>query len=320
MRLLLSSMILAAVAYAQQPQPQQYNRAAAVPEQGANLPAQPVGPNDLIAVAVYDAPELSRTIRIGADGFIRLPMLQQRIKAEGLYPADLETAIAQALREEQILVDPFVTVTIAEYHSRPISVAGAVKMPLIFQAEGPTTLLEAIARAQGLREDAGREILVSRSQPGEDGKPLVLTRRVSVRALFDATDPSLNLTLNGGEEVRVPEVNRIYVVGNVKKPGSFPVQDGAGTTVLQMVALSEGLMPFASKEAYIYRREPGGSKNEIMVPLDKIMSRKAPDVPLEGDDLLYIPDNKGKRLGIAALEKILLFGSTAGATALIYGR
>jgi len=312
----LPSMILVAVlvpapAAAQPPRP------AATAELGANLPVQRIGANDLVAVAVFDAPELTRTVRVDAGGFIRLPMLKQQVKADGLFPAALEDNIAKALRDEQLLVDPSVTVTIAEYHSRPISVSGAVKLPLVFQAEGPTTLLEAVARAQGLREDAGREILVSRSQPGDDGKPLVLTRRVSVRGLFDAADPSLNLTLNGGEEIRVPEINRVYVVGNVKKPGSFPVQDGADTTVLQMVALSEGLMPFASKDAYIYRREASGARNEILVPLDKIMSRKAPDVPLEGDDILYVPDNKGRRMTIGTLEKLLAFGSAAGA-AVIY--
>ena len=74
------------------------------PEVGANLPSQPVGPNDLIEVSVYDAPELSRTIRIAADGYLALPMLKQRIKADGLYPADLEAAISAALSEEEILV------------------------------------------------------------------------------------------------------------------------------------------------------------------------------------------------------------------------
>jgi len=310
-------MILVAVlplvpAAAQAPRP------AATPELGANLPVQRIGANDLVAVTVFDAPEFTRTVRVDADGFIRLPMLKEQIKADGLYPSALEGGIAKALRDEKFLVDPFVTVTIAEYHSRPISVSGAVKVPLVFQAEGPTTLLEAVARAQGLREDAGREILVSRSQPGDDGKPLVLTRRISVRGLFDAADPSLNLILNGGEEIRVPEVSRVYVVGNVKKPGAFPVQDGADTTVLQMVALSEGLTQFASKQAYIYRREASGSRNEILVPLDRIMSRKAADVPLEADDIFYVPDNKGQRLTVGTLEKVLTFGSAAGA-AIIYG-
>ena len=316
MRLLFSTIIFAAAALAQQQQ--QSNRAATIPEQGANLPAQAVGPNDLIAVSVYDAPELSRTIRIGTDGMIRLPMLKRLIKAEGLFPADLETAIAQALRDEQILVDPFVTVTIAEYHSRPISVSGAVKMPLVFQAEGPISLLEAIARAQGLSENAGPEVLVSRSQPGPDGAPIMLTRRVSVRSLIDDADPTLNMMLTGGEEIRVPEVSKIYVMGNVKKPGAFPVQDGSETTVMEVLALAEGHMPFAGNQAFIYRSEAKGPKNEIPVPLDKIMKRQAPDVILTANDILYIPDNHGKRLGIAVLEKALLFGGTAGATALIY--
>jgi polysaccharide export outer membrane protein len=320
MRILFTSLLPAALAlFPAAPCWTQTQPSHPVPELGANLPAQAVGPNDLIAVSVYDAPELSRTVRVGADGMIRLPMLHRLLKAQGFLPADLEVAIAAALREEEILVDPFVTVTIAEYHSRPISVAGAVKQPLVFQAEGPTTLLEAIARAEGLRDDAGREILVSQLQPGLDDKPVMLTRRILVRGLIDDADPALNLKLTGGEEIRVPEMGRVYVVGNVKKPGAFPVQDGSDTTVLQMLALAEGLMPYATSEAYIYRREGTGAKNEIVVPLDKIMRRKAPDVPLTANDILYIPDNKGKRLGIRAIEAIIGFGTGAGATALVYG-
>ena len=290
--------------------------AAAEADISANLPAQSVGANDLIAVSVYDAPELTRTVRVGADGFIRLPMLKQRIKAEGLYPAELETAIATALREEEILVTPFVTVTIAQYHSRPISVAGAVRQPLVFQAEGPTTLLEAIAMAQGLREDAGSEILVSSTKPGPDGKPVARTRRIGVRSLMDEADPGVNIQLSGGEEVRVPEVSKIYVVGNVKKPGAFAVQDGADTTVFQMLALAEGLMPYAAKEAYIYRREGTGTRDEISIPLARIMERKAPDVALAANDILYIPDSKGKRMTLGALEKMVGISAAVGAAAL----
>lgn len=312
MRVVVLFIISISAAFAQQA-----NRPTQATEAGANLPTQPIGPNDLIAVAIYDAPELSRTIRVGADGFIRLPMLKQRVDARGLYPAELETSIVKALRDEAILVDPFVTVTIAQYQSRPVSVAGAVKMPLVFQAESSVTLLEAISRAQGLREDAGREILVSRSQPGPDGQPIMLTRRISVRGLIDDADPALNVVLTGGEEIRVPEVGKIYVMGNVKKPGAFPVQDGSDTTIMQMLALAEGLMPYASKQAYIYRREAAGPKNEIPVSLEKIMKRQTPDVILTANDILYIPDNSGKRMRVSALEKILLFGGTAGA-ALIY--
>jgi polysaccharide biosynthesis/export protein len=289
-------------------------------ETGANLPAQKIGAQDLIAIQVYDSPEFTRTVRIGADGKMRLPMLKEKIQAEGLMPNELEVSVADALASEGLVVDPFVTVTVAEYASRPVSVAGAVKNPLTFQASAPVTLLEAITRAGGFTPEAGPEILISKTQPGPDGQPASLIQRVPVKALIDAADPEANLKLTGGEEVRVPEAGRIYVVGNVKKPGAFPLQEGSESSVLKMLAVAEGLAPYAGKQAYIYRREASGSKNEIPIELSKIMDRKAPDAPLLPNDILYIPDNHGKRLGMAALEKILLFGSTAGATALIYGR
>jgi polysaccharide export outer membrane protein len=284
-----------------------------------NLPAQKIGPNDLISVAVYDSPEFTRAVRVGADGQIRFPMLTARINAQDALPSELETTIAEALMRENLIVDPFVTVAVVEYASRPINVTGAVRRPLTFQAVGPVTLLDAIARAEGLTADAGPEILVSRPGPDPAQEAGRLVQRISVKALMGASDPTLNLKLAGGEEIRIPEVGRVFVVGNVHKPGAFPVQDVSETTVLKMLALSEGLIPFASKQAYIYRREGAiGPKTEIPVELRKIMERKSPDVLLMANDILYVPDNTGRRTTLTALEKILAFGSAAGANVLIY--
>ena len=286
----------------------------------SNLPAQKIGPNDLIGVSVYDSQELTRTVRVSGEGMIRLPMVKKQLKAEGLLPSELETAIAAELKAEELLVEPVVTVTIVEYHSHPISVAGAVKNPITFQATTSVSLLEAITRAGGLASDAGLEILVSRMKKveGQD-KPMMLTQRVPVKGLIDAADPELNIPLVGGEEIRVPEIGKVFVVGMVKKPGAFPVQDSSETTVMQMLALAEGLQGISTDNAYIYRKEGNGSKNEIPVNLKSIMARKSPDIPLVANDILYIPENRSRKMGLAALEKILLFGSTAGATALSYG-
>ena len=90
MRILFTSLLPAALAlFPAAPCWTQTQPSHPVPELGANLPAQAVGPNDLIAVSVYDAPELSRTVRVGADGMIRLPMLDRLLKAQGFLPADL---------------------------------------------------------------------------------------------------------------------------------------------------------------------------------------------------------------------------------------
>lgn len=306
----------ASACLAQQPRP------VVAPEPGgANLPAQKLGPNDLIAISVYDAPEFTRTIRVSADGYIRLPMLRQRIRAEGLLPTELETAVAQALQQEQILVEPVVTVTVVEYHSRPISVAGAVKNPITFQAIGTVSLLEALTRAGGLSPEAGPEILVTRTQTDPNGQPVAITRRISVKALIEGADPEANIKLVGGEEIRVPEVGKVFVVGNVKKPGAYPVLDTTETTVLKVLAMAEGLAPYAAKQAYIIRRdERTGARHELPIELKKLMERKAPDVPLMANDILYIPDNSGRRATAQALDRIAGFGAATASGILIWRR
>lgn len=275
----------------------------------ANLPAQRLGVDDLLAVSVYDAPEFTRTVRVETDGAVHLPLLKRGIAAAGIFPGQLETSIVEELKSEQILVDPFVKVTVVEYHSRPIAVMGAVKKPVTFQSVGTVTLLDALARAEGLTETAGTEILLTRADQVE---------RIPVKRLMKDADPSVNYLLHGGEEIRVPEAGKIFVVGNVHKPGAFSVRDPADESVLKVIALSEGLTPYAAKIAYVYRRDESGAKQEIQVPLDKIMQRKSPDVALLADDLLYIPDNKNRRVAMTAIDRITMFGASTASGILIW--
>lgn len=280
-----------------------------------NLPTQRIGTDDLISVAVYDAPELTRAVRVGPDGMIRLPLLRQPVQAAGLMPIDLETKLADQLRAQRLLVDPIVTVTLVESRSRPISVSGAVRNPASFQAGGSMRLVDALNRAGGLDRNAGSEILVSR--PNEKGE-LGLTQRIPVRDLVDGNNPALNLRLEGGEEIRVPEAGRVYVVGNVKSPGMFPVQDPNDTTVFKMLAMAGGVTPFYSKEAYIIRKEGSGpNKSEIPIQLASILERRSPDVPLQADDVLYIPDNKSRRRTITILDRVFMVAGASVVTALI---
>jgi polysaccharide biosynthesis/export protein len=275
----------------------------------ANLPALELHAGDLIAVSVYDAPELTRTIRVEPDGSIHLPLLAEGVKASGLMPRELEAELANALKSEEILVDPVVKITVVEYHSRPISVMGAVRKPVTFQADGAVTLLDALSRAEGFTDDAGPEILVTQNDQ---------VRHIAVKALLSGADPALNLRLAGNEEVRVPEAGKIFVLGNIRKPGGFPVRDPADSTVLKMVALSEGLMPFSEKLAYIIRRQGGEQPQEIPIELAKIMERKSPDVPLEIGDILYVPDNKTRRSTMNILDRLAGFGASTASGVLIW--
>src|ERR1700760_1070414 len=76
-----------------------------------NLPAMKIGRNDLLQIAVYESPELSGPIRVNGDGYVRLPMLEGEIKAEGLYPRELELRLQEALVTDKLVVSPIVTVT-----------------------------------------------------------------------------------------------------------------------------------------------------------------------------------------------------------------
>lgn len=286
----------------------------------SNLPVAKIGDNDLIGVTVYDAPELTRTLRVSPRGDIWLPMVKQPIHATGLYPQDLETTIAAALTRDHVLVDPVVTVSIVEYRSRPITVVGAVRMPLTFQATGNVTLLDAISRAQGLTDTAGSEILVSCDAPISGGKSASLVQRIPVRGLLDGVNPSLNLSLQGGEVIRVPEAGRIFVVGDVKKPGAFYITDGSSSSVLKALALSEGLGTLSSRKAYIYRVEGNsGGRAEIPIELKKIMDRKSPDVTLLAGDIFYIPNATGARASLKVLETSIEVGTALSGALIFYG-
>jgi polysaccharide export outer membrane protein len=287
----------------------------------SNLPTQKIGVDDLISVSVADCPELTRTFRVASDGTLPLPLLNQQIQANGKYPVEIEKAITEALMKEEVLVRPTVSISVVEYRRRPVSVMGAVRYPITFQALGNVTLLDALTQAQGLSLEAGPEILVSRARSEQNGVSTELVQRIPVKGLIDAADPALNIRLYGGEEIRVPEAGKVYVVGNVKQPGAFAVHDGTETTVLKVLALSEGLLPFATKQAYIYRRESGkNNADEIPIDLSRIIDRKSPDVSLKANDVLYIPDNKHRRITMSALDRIVGFGSATASGMVIWQR
>jgi polysaccharide export outer membrane protein len=165
----------------------------AAQEAPGNLPARPIAPNDLLSITVYGSPELTRSVRVGSDGLIRLPMLAHKMPAAGMLPQELEERLGSALNTDGILVDPSVTVAIAEYATRPISVAGAVRRPLTYQVFEKTTLLEALTRAEGVSPEAGGEILVTRPPRNPVEAPLI--ERVSLQGLVEQGDPALNLIL-----------------------------------------------------------------------------------------------------------------------------
>ena len=124
-----------------------------------------IGPEDVIDVQVWKNDELSRVVPVRPDGMISLPLVND-IRAAGLTAVELRQQIAQRLSE--FVPSPEVSVMVREVHSVKVAVLGAVRMPGHYEVKSAATVLELIARAQGLTEFADRGRIVILRQKGGD--------------------------------------------------------------------------------------------------------------------------------------------------------
>ena len=120
--------------------------------------------------------------------------------------------------------------------------------------------------------------------------------KVSLKKLLDSADPSLNAPVHPGDIVKVARAGIVYVVGEVKKPGGFVLKNNENISVLQALALAEGVTPTSAKsQARIIRTDLNTDKRiEIPVDLGKILASKEPDPMLQPKDVVFVPDSSAK--------------------------
>ncbi len=285
----------------------------------------PIGSGDLLHIDVFDVPELSREVRVSETDDISYPLIPGKIHVGGLTPFQLEAKLEQLLVENGLVSHPHVSVFVKEENSQPITIEGAVGHPMIYQAIGPTTLLEVLTAAGGIATDAGSSIIVSRPVHGDSAQMEPASDKndppqdhqlitIPLQDLLESGNPVFNIPLYGGDVVSVPRAGIVYVMGpGVAQPGEYVLQGwGEQVTVLKAVALAHGLTAFAKADsAVIMRTNPAtGKKDEIPVHIHKIEKRKIDDVPLLSNDILYIPDSAGKKTLAKGASAILGIGSS----------
>jgi polysaccharide export outer membrane protein len=293
--------------------------AMALPMVCASQPSEyTLGPGDQVTVRVLDVEEIGdKPALIDAHGFIKLP-LAGRIRAGGLTVEQLEAALAEALKP--YVIDPQVSVAVAEYRSQPVSVLGAVANPGVQQLQGRKTLFEVLSMAGGLRVDAGHSIKITRRKEwggiplpaaAADSTGAFTVARVSVRSVMDARNPQENILICPNDVISVPRADMVYVVGAVKRSGGFVLNENENMSALQALSLAEGLEATAAgKNARILRATRGGGpRTEVAVDLRGIMEGRTGDVPLNADDILFVPSSKAKSASLRALEAALQIGT-----------
>jgi polysaccharide export outer membrane protein len=147
--------------------PQQTNdRIRELSAAARNVPHEYViGSGDVISIEVFDVKELSRDVRVSQTGTIGIPLIPVRLHVAGLTEIQAEQKIAEVLEANGLVTHAEVSVTVRERKSKPITIVGAVAHPLVYQADRQVTLLEVLAEAGGLSNDAGDEVIVTRPVP-----------------------------------------------------------------------------------------------------------------------------------------------------------
>jgi polysaccharide export outer membrane protein len=258
-------------------------RATDEPSPGALNAADSVrlGPGDLIELNVYNVPELSTKARIGNSGDVYLPLIDY------VHVGDLTINEAQRLIEKRLDGDgfvrnPHVSIMLDESISQGVTLIGEVARPGIYPALGDRRLYDLISAAGGFTSAAGRKISVIR----QHADPSTITVNLP-RNLGD--DLQNNIEILPGDTISVPRAPIIYVVGDVQRPSGLLVDNGS-LTVLQALALAGGTNHTAQMNGVrIIRKGSAGVMTETRLPLKKMLEAKAPDIPLQADDILFVP-------------------------------
>jgi polysaccharide export outer membrane protein len=256
-----------------------------------------IGAEDLIEITVFEVEKLNKTVRVSAKGDISLPLLGV-LKVKGLTATELEKKVTDLLAEKYIK-DPYVTVFIKEYRNQRISVIGMVEKPGVFEVTGQKTVLDVLAMAGGLKEEAGRLLFLIRPHDlNEDvlkemggSSPLPpLTLVIDLEELLIKGDLTLNVATKAGDVINIPASGKVFVGGAVVRPGGFPLK-GKKLTVTQAIALGEGLKTEADgSEIKIFRFSGAGYEKEVIsVNYDAIVKGQANDLYLKENDILIVP-------------------------------
>ena len=286
-----------------------------------------LGPGDVLDVRVFGQPDLNSLVEIDGDGNISsLPFLESPIKAvcrtDRQVQKDITTAYAKYIR------NPQVSVRITERKSRqPATISGAVKTPMQVTMMRRVRLHELITRAGGTTDRASGVVQIMHTEaemcpdPGD-----VVERKPSDGdtfgiASYKMSDLRLGKTeadpyIRPGDIVQVKEGEPVYVIGMVTAPRELVLRDQL--TLQRAILLAGGAQPTAkTNEVHIYRIKDGKTSPEnLTYNYDAIKKGKAPDVPLQANDVVEV--GKASLFSAKGMSGLMsdLFKSTAGTVAL----
>lgn len=259
-----------------------------------------LGPGDLIEVKVFEAEKLNATVRVSSRGEISLPLLGEvNIKHKTASAAE---ALIEKRYQETYIKDPHVSIFVKEHYSKRVTVVGQVKNPGTYDFPSRQRLLDAIALAGGLTEQAGRIAQIRRlSSESQDSSQNYM---VNLHKLVNKGKAELNIRINGGDVIFIPEAGSFFVDGAVRHPGKYPIKDVLN--VNEALLAAGGLAPYANDdEVILLRKKETGKRKKISLALDET-GRTSKNLTIKDGDILLVESSfwgklfhgGGLRLGV----------------------
>ena len=262
-----------------------------------------IGAGDMLHVQVFDTPEMDQHARVTDDGNVPLIFLGN-VHVAGLTPEAAARTIEAQLTEKQYMKHPQVTVNIESFATQGVLVIGEVAHPGSYQIDTSRPVLDVLSLAGGLSEVANRHITIERHGTGERVKYFVSN---DPEEAFDHS-----VLIHPGDKVMVPKASLVYALGDVAKPGGYMMNNNKSQlSVLQMVALAGGTPPSAKPSSARLIRRTADGYSDTPIQLSDMQKGKIPDIPLQPDDIVYVPFSYLKN--IAANASAIVAGASSAA-------
>ncbi len=241
-----------------------------------------LGPGDLINVTVFEAEEMNSEVRVSSRGTVTLPLLSA-VDVFQLTALEAEKKIEDLLKEKY-LQDPHVSVYIKEHVSRQITLVGALKNPGTFDYISKKRLLDVLALAGGLEEDAGEIVYITRenAKTGEADNYVV-----DLDDLVREGKMEYNITILGGDIVFVPQAGHCFIDGAVREPGIYPLKNNL--TITEAIALAGGLANYAEEdEIKLIRYVDEGKRDIVRLSYSKLQEGQGDTIYLQDQDVIFV--------------------------------
>jgi len=250
-----------------------------------------IGAEDVLDITVWDHDDLHRIVTVSADGYFTFPLIG-RIKGAGLTLRSLENEIARLLDKDYI-VDPQVTITVAEFKSKKVFILGEVLKPGAYYLSKDDTLLEVISKSGGVSQEAGVDIIIVRPAAGTTvNQPSSLDNQnnqlihVDLPALL-AGDIGKNVSVQNNDTIYVPKASVFSVFGEVKKPGSYPLEKDM--TLLEAISVAGGPTQDADTQKIELLRKENGVQQKMQLNIKELLEGKegAEELMIRDGDVIY---------------------------------